>query len=83
MEVKPIGDKKRAFELSPIVKISLTLYFATSPEGGSFRCGLKFSLKEIEHIFGSRPRVRRRVKIYDGVIRKREFHVLFLGVYTI
>ena len=35
MEVKPIGDKKRAFELSPIVKISLTLYFATSPEGGS------------------------------------------------
>jgi len=38
MEVKPIGDKKQAFELSPIVKISLTLNFATSPEGGSVAC---------------------------------------------
>ena len=38
MEVKPIGDKKQTFELSPIVKISLTLNFATSPEGGSEFC---------------------------------------------
>ena len=34
MEVKPKGDKKRAFELSPIVKISLMLYLTTFPEGG-------------------------------------------------